>query len=98
MVGVTSATIELEEVSKTRSMGAWESSAGTSSDESVGVRGTSYDGHPARARQTHSSAAVAKLVEEPKRTMAVCAVSPAALDRVSARTVGRIEGPGHAWQ
>ena len=31
-------------------------------DESVGVRGTSHDGHPARAREANSSAAVAKLV------------------------------------
>ena len=31
-------------------------------DESVGVRGTSQDGHPARARQTHSGAAVAELI------------------------------------
>ena len=31
-------------------------------DESVGVRGTSHDGHPAGARQADSGAAVAELI------------------------------------
>ena len=63
-------------------------------DESVGVRGTSHDGHHAGARETHSGAAVAKLItakelggaEEDDGSVRS---QPAARDRVSARRSNR---------
>ena len=59
-------------------------------NESVGVRGTGHDSHPAGARQADGGAAVAELVASEElggaeEDEAVCAVSPAACDRVSAR-------------